>query len=101
MPSGHAAFSTTSGERDEADHHTQVDLGRRSRADACVAGRRRRSGLTGPEYSDCRGDRLSNGHGMTDNLFGFDGFTRNLRRFAGEDRVSSTNHHAWSLRGRG
>jgi hypothetical protein len=58
-------------------------------------------GDTGPEYSDCQGDRLSNGHGMIDDLFGFGGFTRNLRRFAGEDRQTSTYHHAWLLRGRG
>jgi hypothetical protein len=57
-------------------------------------------GDTGPEYSDCHGERLSNGHGMIDDLFGFGGFTRNLRKFAGEDRVSSTYHHAWSLRAR-
>ncbi len=57
-------------------------------------------GDTGPEYSDCHGERLSNGNGLIDDLFGFGGFTRNLRKFAGEDRISSTNHHAWSLRGR-
>jgi hypothetical protein len=55
-------------------------------------------GDTGPYYSDCPGERLSNGHGIIENFFSFGGFTRNLRRFAGQERESSTYHRAWTLR---
>ena len=58
-------------------------------------------GDTGPEYSVCPGERLSNGHGLIENVFYFDGFTRNLRRFSGELRESSTYHRMWALSGRG
>jgi hypothetical protein len=57
-------------------------------------------GDTGPEYSDCDGDRLSNGHGVIDNVFDAGGFTKNLRRFSGQNRESSEYHRAWALKAR-